>query len=86
MSVASIICALGGKAIVEKDDLIVDGCGKLVGGEVDSFTDHRIVMSAAIAATICTDEVIINNAQDVAKSYPGFFEDYEKLGGLIQVI
>lgn len=85
MSVASIICALGGRAIVENDDLIVDGCGKLVGGEVDSFTDHRIVMSAAIAATICTDEVIINNAQDVAKSYPGFFEDYVKLGGKVEI-
>lgn len=85
MSVASIICALGGKAIVDKDDLIVDGCGKLVGGEVDSFVDHRIVMSAAIAATICTGEVVINNAQDVAKSYPNFFEDYCALGGKVLV-
>ena len=85
MSVASIICTLGGSAIVEKDDLIVDGCGKLVGGEVDSFVDHRIVMSAAIAATICTGEVVINNAQDVAKSYPNFFEDYCALGGKVLV-
>ncbi|MBQ8813348.1 MAG: hypothetical protein IJZ85_02470 [Lachnospiraceae bacterium] len=85
MSVASIICTLGGSAIVEKDDLIVDGCGKLVGGEVDSFVDHRIVMSAAIAATICTGEVVINNAQDVAKSYPNFFEDYCDLGGKVEI-
>ena len=83
MSVASIINALGGSAIVDKDDLIVDGCGKLSGGEVDSFTDHRIVMSAAIAATICDGEVVINNAQDVAKSYPNFFEDYALLGGIL---
>jgi 3-phosphoshikimate 1-carboxyvinyltransferase len=71
---------------VENDDLIVEGCGYLTGGEVDSFTDHRIVMSAAVAATICTGEVVINNAQDVAKSYPGFFEDYQELGGELTVI
>ncbi len=80
-SVATLICALGGRAIVDKDDLIVDGCGKLVGGKIDSFKDHRIVMSAAIAATICTEPVTITNAQDVAKSYPEFFADYETLGG-----
>lgn len=86
MSVASIICTLGGQAVVENDDLIVEGCGYLTGGEVDSFTDHRIVMSAAVAATICTGEVVINHAQDVAKSYPGFFEDYQELGGELAVI
>jgi 3-phosphoshikimate 1-carboxyvinyltransferase len=48
---------------------------------VDSFGDHRIVMSAAIAAVICTGEVTIERAQDVAKSYPGFFADYVRLGG-----
>lgn len=85
MSVASIINTLGGRAIVENDDLIVDGCGYLTGGEVDSFVDHRIVMSAAVAATICAGEVVINNAQDVAKSYPKFFEDYEMLGGKVEI-
>lgn len=78
-SVKTLICALGGQAIVDKDDLIVDGCGQLKGGNIDSFKDHRIVMSAAIAATICTEPVTITNAQDVAKSYPEFFADYEEL-------
>lgn len=79
-TVKTLICALGGQAIVDKDDLIVNGCGQLKGGTIDSFKDHRIVMSAAIAATICTEPVTITNAQDVAKSYPEFFVDYEKLG------
>lgn len=83
-SVATLICALGGQSVVDKDDLIVDGCGKLAGGEIDSFKDHRIIMSAAIAATICTGPVTITNAQDVAKSYPEFFGDYRELGGTIK--
>ena len=78
-TVKTLICALGGQAIVDKDDLIVDGCGQLKGGTIDSFKDHRIVMSAAIAATICTEPVTITNAQDVAKSYPEFFADYKRL-------
>lgn len=86
MSVATIICALGGRAIVDKDDLVVEGCGQLTGGEIDSFKDHRIVMSAAIAATICTGTVTINNAQDVAKSYPDFFSDYAALGGIVEIV
>lgn len=42
-------------------------------------------MAAALAATVCTAPVTIENAQAVEKSYPGFFRDYEKLGGRIDV-
>ena len=58
----------------------------LKGGVVDSFGDHRIAMSAAIAATVCSEPVIIKNADAVEKSYPDFFKDYQKLGGIIDVI
>ena len=55
--------------------------GTLMGGTVDSFHDHRIAMSAAIAAIVCQQPVTILHAECVEKSYPGFWEDYEKLGG-----
>mgnify|MGYP003314554880 CR=1 FL=1 len=54
---------------------------ELSGGAVDSRNDHRIAMSAAIAATACREDVIILGAQCVEKSYPRFFEEYRKLGG-----
>ena len=38
-------------------------------------------MAAAIAATIAQEAVTILGAQCVEKSYPSFWEDYEKLGG-----
>ena len=38
---------------------------------------------AAIAATRCTAPVTIHGAECVQKSYPAFFEDYAKLGGLV---
>ena len=65
---------------------MICGNGRLCGGVADGAGDHRIVMSAAIAATICSGEVVINGAEAVKKSYPTFFEDYKKLGGEIHVL
>lgn len=77
---AAMIHALGGAAEIDGDSLIVKGTGYR-GGIVDAKGDHRIAMSAAIAATVSTGPVTILNAHEVKKSYPAFWEDYKKLGG-----
>ena len=77
---AAMINSLGGKAVIESDTLKVDGTGYR-GGIVDALNDHRIAMSSAIAATVCRESVTILNAHEVKKSYPGFWDDYKKLGG-----
>ena len=79
-SVVSMINALGGRAEQTESTLAVYGTG-LTGGTVDSKNDHRIAMSAAIAATVCTKPVTILGADCVKKSYPSFGEEYKKLGG-----
>lgn len=79
-SVISMIEALGGQAQADENTLTVCGTG-LTGGTVDARNDHRIAMSAAIAATACREDVIILGAQCVEKSYPRFFAEYRKLGG-----
>ena len=79
-SVKEMIIALGGTAESDAETLTVQGTG-LHGGTVDARNDHRIAMSAAIAATACREDVIILGAQCVEKSYPRFFEEYRKLGG-----
>ncbi len=79
-STATMINGLGGKAEETDDGLIITGVGKLKGGTVDSFNDHRIAMSAAIASLICTGPVEITGAEAVAKSYPAFWEDFAALG------
>ena len=79
-SVISMIEALGGQAQADENTLTVCGTG-LTGGTVDARNDHRIAMSAAIAATACREDVIILGAQCVEKSYPHFFAEYRKLGG-----
>ena len=84
-STASLIQNLGGKAETTEDSITIYGTG-LIGGTVDSCNDHRIAMATAIAATRCKKEVTICGAEAVNKSYPGFFEDYQKLGGKANVI
>ena len=79
-SVIAMLTALGGKAEASEEALTVHGAG-LTGGIVDSCNDHRIAMSAAIAATVCKQPVTILGAQCVEKSYPHFFEEYRRLGG-----
>ena len=51
------------------------------GGIVDAMNDHRIAMSAAIAATSATGPVTIKGAECVKKSYPKFWDEYSRLGG-----
>lgn len=82
---ADAVNALGGKITPTDDGLIIEHA-ELTGGIADSVGDHRIAMSAAIAATVCTGPVIIKNAESVEKSYPDFFKDYINLGGTANVI
>lgn len=80
-TVTACLRSLGADARVEGDDLVIQGAEQLPGGVVDACNDHRIAMEAAIAATRCTGPVTIRGAECVAKSYPGFFNDYAVLGG-----
>ena len=77
-STIAMIESLGGKAEATEDTLTVWGTG-YTGGTVDAQNDHRIAMSAAIAATVCTGPVTILGAEAVNKSYPKFWEEYERL-------
>ncbi len=83
-SVTAVLTALGADVTEGPDFLEIRGKEALTGGvAVDSHNDHRIAMMAAIAATRCNHPVTINGAECVAKSYPDFWEEYERLGGLL---
>ena len=79
-STIAMVEALGGRAWATEDTLTVCGTGYR-GGTVDAQNDHRIAMSAAIAATVCTEPVTILGAEAVKKSYPKFWDEYARLGG-----
>ena len=49
------------------------------GKPVNTFGDHRIAMSAAVMACYSKVPVTVEGAECVAKSYPGFWNDFESL-------
>jgi 3-phosphoshikimate 1-carboxyvinyltransferase len=73
---------LGGSVVVEGNRMMVSG-KTLSGGVMDSHNDHRIAMAGAVAAINAKNRVIINDYECVAKSYPGFFEDFKEIGGKV---
>ncbi len=83
-SVTAVLNALGANVEEGPDFLTIRGKELLRGGvSVDSHNDHRIAMMAAVAATRCEGPVTVLGAECVAKSYPDFWEEYERLGGKI---
>ena len=66
------------------DGAVVHG-GRFTGGEVESFHDHRVAMSLAMAATIADDEVMIRDVDNVDTSFPGFCDRMAAIGGEIEI-
>ncbi len=82
----AMLKALGADIKATDDGFEIYGVDRFIGGEVDAANDHRIAMCAAIASQCAMTDVIIRGAECVSKSYPTFFEDFEKLGGKYSVI
>lgn len=78
-TVRDMISALGGDVTETGDGLILRGAPRLMGGIVDSAGDHRIAMSGAVASLICADPVTVVGAESVSKSYPMFWEEFERI-------
>lgn len=79
-STCRMLQSLGADAQETADGLIIEGKEKLPGGVcVDPCHDHRIAMSAAVAACICNQPVTVSDAECVGKSYPEFWNDFHAL-------
>ncbi len=73
-----------GVGIREEPDRLVIRGGGLHGARVSGWHDHRIVMALTVAGLVVGDTVI-DTAESVKISYPGFFETIKTLGGDITV-
>lgn len=65
---------LGANIQATDDGMIIEGPTPLHGGALKSYGDHRIGMMAAVAALITDGEVVLDDAECIAVSYPTFFE------------
>ncbi|MGJ5672158.1 MAG: 3-phosphoshikimate 1-carboxyvinyltransferase [Nostochopsis sp.] len=63
---------MGAKITELPDGMEITGGTPLVATDLDSYTDHRIAMSLAIAALVATGTTIIQRAEAASVSYPNF--------------
>ena len=72
-----------GLQLESEGDYMIIHPGVPDGGTVNSNNDHRIAMALATLGLVAKDNITIDQAECVQKSYPDFFDHYEKLGGKI---
>jgi 3-phosphoshikimate 1-carboxyvinyltransferase len=76
---AAALTKMGAKITELPDGLEITGGGSLIGAELDSFTDHRIAMSLAIAAVMAKGTTTIYRAEAASISYPTFFDSLRSI-------
>lgn len=85
LTVGNMINSLGGAARDLGKSFKVEPL-PLTGGECECANDHRIAMAAAVGASFGTAPSVIHGGECVAKSYPGFWDDFSSLGGRFDVL
>ena len=76
-SVCNTLRLLGADISPTADGMTIRGKKALFGGTVDSYNDHRIAMSAAIASLVCDNPVTVSRFEAINKSYPSFGENFK---------
>ena len=66
------------------DGMTVFGQGRLKGGRFNSHHDHRIAMSLGVAGLVSESPITVDGAEIASISYPTFWQEVEKLGGVIE--
>jgi 3-phosphoshikimate 1-carboxyvinyltransferase len=79
-ALATELRKVGAKVDVEGDDMTIWPPERISPARIDTYDDHRMAMSFAVAGTRAAG-VVIKDAECVNKTYPNYFEDLERLRG-----
>jgi len=71
--------SLGVEVKKRRDGVEVIG-GKIVGGVVDSFGDHRMALAFSLLGLVSEKGVLVKNAEVVSVSFPNYFDVLRSLG------
>lgn len=80
-SMADGLIKMGAEVKAYEDGLSIKGRRALRGAGIDSFGDHRVAMSFAVASLVADGETSIEGAEAVDISFPGFFDKLKTLTG-----
>lgn len=72
-TVVSELTKMGAPVKATADGMVIEGGGELHGASVNSYGDHRLAMSLAIAALVAEGQTTISDPASAAVSYPGFW-------------
>lgn len=77
--VAAGLRAMGARISIDGDDLRIEGGTALHGAPTDSLDDHRLAMTFAVAGLVASGDTTVERPGSAAVSYPGFFDDLERV-------
>ena len=77
--IATGLVAMGARIAVDGDTMTIDGGHRLAGAATESLDDHRLAMTFAVAGLIAGGETAVLDAGCAAISYPGFFDEIERV-------
>lgn len=80
-TLARELSVLGARVEERPDGLVIEGGARLTGRRVASGGDHRIAMALAVAGLVAEGETVIEDADCVATSFPGFADTVNVLAG-----
>jgi 3-phosphoshikimate 1-carboxyvinyltransferase len=81
--IASELAKMGARIDPQSDGFVVTGPTPLRGGVVDSHGDHRIAMALAVAGLVARGETVVQDADCIVDSFPGFVETMQGIGATI---
>ena len=70
---------LGINTVEFEDGIQIEG-GKLDGGDIECFGDHRVAMSFAVAGASAKNAIRVNNVESVGTSFPSFLDCVKEIG------
>lgn len=73
------LSALGAEIEGRPDGMVVNGSGKLHGASTQSYGDHRIAMTMAVAGLIAAGETTVDGAEAASVTYPDFWDTVDEL-------
>ena len=76
---------LGVKVEEKPDGFIINGWEGVQGGVVESHGDHRLAMSFVVAGLAARKTVVVQNAEIIRESFPGFCDVLVDLGGEVHI-
>ena len=74
-TVTELLNVFGVEYTLSENQIDIHGTGKIFGGKINCYNDHRIAMAATVAACFSKIPIELDNPECVKKSYPTFFND-----------